>query len=73
MTRDKNNSHTLENILSSHTKIEELRHFCSPEIYRESLESMFEAWLLSANLPEGSERDTIYFNYKFLMEFLKEI
>jgi len=42
-------------------------------MYRESLESMFEAWLLSDNLPEGSERDTIYFNYKFLMEFLKEI
>ena len=65
---------TLDSIISSHTIIEELRRFSSSEIYRESLETMFEAWLLSDNLPEsGFKRDTIYYNYKQLMEFLKQL
>jgi len=51
--------------------IEELLRWSSPEMYRESLEAMFEAWLLSDNLPEISDRDEIYCHYKHLMQFLK--
>jgi len=50
--------------------IEELLRWSSPEMYRESLESLFEAWILSDNFPDGNERDTIYCHYKYLMGFL---
>jgi len=46
---------------------------CTIEMYRESLEAMFEAWLLSDNLPESVfARDAIYCNYKMLMKFLEQ-
>jgi len=50
--------------------IEELLHWSSPEMYRESLEAMFETWILSANLPEIPERESIYYHYRYLMQFL---
>jgi len=50
--------------------IEELLRWSSPEMYRESLEALFEAWILSDNLPEISDRDSIYCHYKELMQFL---
>jgi len=50
--------------------IEELLWWSSPEMYREALEALFEAWILSDNLPDGSERDSIYDHYKYLMQFL---
>jgi len=50
--------------------IEKLLWWSSPEMYRESLEAMFEAWLLSDNLPDGSERENIYYHYRYLMQFL---
>jgi len=58
--------------MSSQKSIEELRQSSSSEMYRESLEAMFEAWLLSENLPESVfARDVIYCNYKMLMKFLE--
>jgi len=59
--------------MSSQKSIEELRQSGSSEMYRESLEAMFEAWLLSDNLPESAfARDAIYCNYKMLMKFLEQ-
>jgi len=59
--------------MSSQKSIEELRQVSSSEMYRESLEAMFEAWLLSDNLPvSGFDRDAIYLNYKMLMKFLEQ-
>jgi len=60
-------------IIYSHKIIEELRHFSSPEMYRESLEAMFEAWILSDNFPDGNERDGIYCHYKYLMRFFSRM
>jgi len=57
-------------IISGHKSIEELLRWSSPEMYRESLESLFEAWILSDNFPDGNERDGIYCHYKYLMQFL---
>jgi len=57
--------------VSSHKDIEELLRWSSPEMYRESLETLFEAWILSELFPQRvSERDEIYCHYKYLMQFL---
>ena len=60
-------------IIYSHKSIEKLLWLSSPEMYRESLESLFEAWILSDNFPDGDERDGIYCHYKYLMQFLNQI